>query len=153
MRSKIVWEDLDYLEGARLIALNRSAQYCREHQLQRVLPVRRKRNGSRPGVTGEGPMGPKRGDQEQWRFPSVKLTEEEKRMIMAEVGKIITEVMFDNHLYTFNGKVYKQRKGGPIGLRGTCAIARLLMCYWDARWKEMMVKNRIKIEDKEKVTG
>ena len=41
LRSTIRWEDLDYLEGARLIVLNMSAQYCRSHGLQRVLPVRR----------------------------------------------------------------------------------------------------------------
>ena len=45
LRSTIIWEDLDYLEGARMIALSRSAAYCRNHELKRVLPVRRKRTG------------------------------------------------------------------------------------------------------------
>ena len=90
MRSRITWEDLDFLEGCRMIALNRSAAYCRNHPLQRVLPVRRKRTGCRPGVTGKGPLGKERGDQEQWRFPRVTLTEEEKKMVMAEVVKIST---------------------------------------------------------------
>ena len=143
MRSSIKWEDLDYLEGARLIALNRSAEYCRVHQLHRVLPVRRGKTGVRPGVTGKGPMGEERGDQEQWRFPKVKLTEVEKRMIVGEVMKIITELMFENHLYTFGGRVFRQRRGGAIGLRGTCAIAWLVMCQWDRLWLEMMEKNRI----------
>ena len=62
LRTKVKWEDLDYLEGTRMIVLNRSAEYCRGHQLHRVLPVRRKRTGTRPGVTGKGPMGPDRGD-------------------------------------------------------------------------------------------
>ena len=53
---------------------------------------------------------------------------EEKNMIMAEVVKISTEIMFENHLYTFGGKVVRQKRGGPIGLRGACAIARL-MCH------------------------
>ena len=135
MRSRIDFEDLDYMEGARLIALSRSAAYCRSHKLHRVLPVRRKKTGSRPGVRGKGPLGQEVGDTEQWRFPKVKLTEEEKRMILAEVIKIVAEVMFENHLYTFGGKVYRQRKGGPIGLRGTCAIAQLVMCAWDRLWK------------------
>ena len=78
LRTKIQWEDLDYLEGTRIIVLNRSSEYCRGHKLSRVLPVRRKRTGTRPGVTGKGPLGPDRGDQEQWCWPNVKLTEEEK---------------------------------------------------------------------------
>ena len=147
LRSEIVWEDLDYLEGARLIALNRSADWCRTHELRRVLPTRRGKTGSRPGVTGKGPAGPYRGDQEQWRFPVVTLTEKEKRMIVAEVTRITTEVMFDHHLYTFGGQVYKQRGGGPIGLRGTCAIARLVMCNWDRVWKDLMEKNCITLEE------
>ena len=65
MRSSISWENLDYMEGVRLIALNRSAKWCREHELRRVLPVRRYRTGSRPGVRGRGPMGEERGDTEQ----------------------------------------------------------------------------------------
>ena len=66
MRTSIQWEDLDYLEGTRLIALNRSAEYCRTHKkLRGILPVRRKKTGSRPGVTGKGPLGAERGDQEQ----------------------------------------------------------------------------------------
>ena len=40
-------------------------------------------------------------------------------MVVTEVVKIIAEVMFTNHLYTFGGQVYHQKKGGPIGLRGT----------------------------------
>ena len=146
MRTKITWEDLDYLEGCRMIALNRSAAYCRRHPLHRVLPVRRRKTGCRPGVTGNGPLGKERGDQEQWRFPLVTLTGEEKKMIIAEVVKIATEVMFENHLYTFGGRVYRQGRGGPIGLRGTCAIARLVMCYWDKTWKEMMRLNRIELD-------
>ena len=146
-RTKIKWEDLDYVEGTRLIVLNRSALYCRGHQLSRVLPVRRKRTGVRPGVTGKGPLGPERGDTEQWVWPRVKLTEEERTMVIAEVVKILAEVMFQNHLYTFGGQVYRQKRGGPIGLRGTCALARLTMCNWDRLWEELMKRNRVTLEE------
>ena len=39
----------------------------------------------------------------------------EKKLIVAEVIRISTEVLFKNHLYTFGGKVFKQKEGGPIG--------------------------------------
>ena len=145
LRTKIQWKDLDYVEGARMIALNRSAAWCRESDLRRVLPVRRGRTGVRPGVTGEGPMGGRRGDQEQWVFPTVKPTEEERKKIVAEVVAITTEVMFKHHLYTFGGRTHRQKEGGPIGLRGICAIARLTMCAWDRRWVKRMEERRVKI--------
>ena len=66
---------------------------------------------------------------------------------MAEVIKIVTEVMFNNHLYTFGGRTYRQRTGGPIGLRGTCAIARLTMCNWDRHWMRLMQDNRVKVTE------
>ena len=78
-------------------------------------------------------------------FPNITLTEEEKRKITAEVWRIVTEVMFKNHLYTFGGRTYRQRSGGPIGLRGTCAIARLIMCSWDRDWTTMMEERRVKL--------
>ena len=145
MRTKIQWKDMDFVEGARMIALNRSAAWCRRSKLKRVLPVRRGRTGVRPGVTGEGPMGGRRGDQEQWVFPAVRPTEEERRRIVAEVIAITTEVMFKHHLYTFGGKTHRQKEGGPIGLRGTCAIARLTMCAWDRRWRNRMEELGVKI--------
>ena len=70
-----------------------------------MLPVRLGKTETRPGVTWRGPIGAARGDQEQWRFPSVKLTEEERRLTVAEVARIGIEVMFDTHLYAFGGRV------------------------------------------------
>ena len=133
------------MEGARMIVLNRSAEYCRRHELHPVLPVRRSRTGLRPGVRGKGPMGADKGDTEQWRFPKVKLSPRDKQLIIADVVKISTEVIFNNHLYKFGGKVYKQKKGGPIGLRATCVIARLVMNNWDRKLKKVMNENNITI--------
>ena len=83
-----------------------------------MLPVRRKRTGRRPGVTGAGPLGKYRGDTEQWLFPQVTLTDREKKLIIAEVVKICTEVMFEHHLYIFGGRVFKQKRGGLLAYEG-----------------------------------
>ena len=91
-------------------------------------------------------MGEERGDQEKWIFPQIVLTVEERKGILAEVMRIVAEIMFETHIYTFNGRVYKQRKGEPIGLRGTCALARLAMCAWDRAWKEKMMMSKIDIK-------
>ena len=107
---------------------------------------RRGSRGVRPGVRGEGPMGRVPGDQEQWRFPKVVLSEGEKKDLIATVVRIATEFMFRNHIYSFGGKMYKQSKGGPIGLRGTCAIARLVMCMWNSKWIQKMEKSKVRME-------
>ena len=144
--SKIKWEGVDYREGVRYIALNWTEEMCRRSRLRRVLPWRRKRNGTRPGIRGQGPKGPEKGDTEQWIFPRVTLTEEEKKEIVATVIKIAVGAMFEHHYYSFKGKIFKQLKGGPIGLRGTCAIARLCMRIFDVKWEEILRTHGINVE-------
>ena len=63
--SKMEWEEIDYLEGVRYLALNWTQEQCNRSRLRRVLPVRRGKRGSRPGLKGAGPQGARRGDQEQ----------------------------------------------------------------------------------------
>ena len=46
-----------------------------------------------------------------------------------------TKAMFQQHLYKFGGKVFNQAQGGPIGLRGTCAVARIILQLFDSKWK------------------
>ena len=79
-----------------------------------------------------------RGDTEQWIFPDVVLSEEEKKMLIAAVVSIVTKSLFENHFYEFGGKKYHQKGGGPIGLRGTCAVARVIMQLFDIKWRERL---------------
>ena len=97
------------------------------------------------GVTGEGPLGPTINEDKQWIFPNVKLTEVEKRMILAEVMRLVVEVLFKTHCYSFKGSVFRQNDGGPIGLRATCAIARVVMVRHSQKWREVMVKSNMMV--------
>ena len=112
--ANIEWEDIDYLEGARYIALNWTEQQCRTSKLWRILPRRRYTTGCRPGLKGAGPQGGARGDQEQWVFPNVRLSSEERNLIVATVIKLATEAMFKYHFYEFGGKKYQQMGGAPL---------------------------------------
>ena len=138
LMSPIVWESMDYLECSRYVALNWNHEKCRASSLRRILPWRRKIRGSRPGMKGCGPRGKLRGDTEQWVFPRVVLTETEKKDLVATVVQIMTEALFENHFYTFGNKTYHQKGGGPIGLRGTCAVARVTMQMFDILWKRRL---------------
>ena len=138
LTSPIVWKNVDYLECSRYVALNWSNEKRRRSSLRRILPWRRKTQGTRPGIKGSGPRGRWRGDTEQWVFPRVVLTELEKKELVATVVEILVDAMFTKHYYTFGNKVYHQRKGGPIGLRGTCAVARVTMQLFDIMWRERL---------------
>ena len=47
--------------------------------------------------------------------------------------------MFERHYYEFDGGKFHQEKGGPIGLRGTFAVARFMMQLVDKKWEDLPV--------------
>ena len=61
--------------------------------------------------------------------------------------RIAIELLFSTHLYTFGGKIFKQKEGGPIGLRATCAVARLIMKMWGKKWLSLMKEWNLDIEE------
>ena len=88
--------NINYKEGVRYLALNWSEKECRTSNLRRVQPWRANNRGVRPGITGEGPLGPGEGPLgpgegkvEQWIFPRVVLTELEKKKIVARFLQIV----------------------------------------------------------------
>ena len=62
--------------------------------------------------------------------PESELSEVDKRLLLSMVVKITTLQIFKHHCYQFDGVVYRQSKGGPIGLRFTSIVARLVMDHW-----------------------
>ena len=148
MRSRITFDGVQYQEGARYIVLNSSEEECRSGPLKRVLPKRRFVNGTRPGVTGAGPMGAESGDQIQWKFRNMELTEFEKKLIIAKVMMIAVKTLFKSHVYSFAGKYFLQKVGGPIGLRSTCAVARLVMLWWDTKLLALVEENNLTLDEK-----
>ena len=78
----------------RFIVLGIDEAWCRSSKLARVLAQRRYRKGTRPGFSGTGPQGAEAGDEKQWEFgPSPALTDQDKKMVMAEVLKMATELI------------------------------------------------------------
>ena len=86
--------------------------------------------GTRPGITGEDPLSKDTGNQDQWEYPNLGsngLTLKEKQLVMANVMKTAVLAIFKCHTYSFDQKFYLQLRGGPIGLRSSCCVARLVM--------------------------
>ena len=74
------------------------------------------------------------------------MDQEEKRKIEAETLKSFIGFFFESHIYTFNGKIYKPKEGGPIGPRATCALARCVMNYFDGKLSHVLELNCVKVE-------
>ena len=67
-----------------------------------------------------------------------ELLDVEKKMIVALVVEVAVTVVMMSHVYTFGGKFYLQRNGGPIGLRSTACLAAMMMKLWDIAWTKLM---------------
>ena len=52
--------------------------------------------------------------------------------------KQMVKATFGNHFYSWDGKIYKQRKGGGTGLRGTGSVARCVMDEWCEKMSDKM---------------
>ena len=143
METDIKFEGINYKEGVRYLALVRGFDWCKASSLRRVLPERRFAKGGWPGITGAGPLGPGVNDEDQWDFPIVELTDKEKKMIIGEIMRMSVEVLFKTHCYSFKGSTFRQSDGGPIGLRGTCAIARVVMARHSIMWAKLIEANNI----------
>ena len=149
MESEVIFKGVNYTEAARMIALTSSEQECRLGPLRRVLPRRRSNQGTRPGITGEDPLSGDTGSQDQWKFPPLGkngLTTLEKRMLIAQVMQKSVLAIFQTHTYSFGRKFFLQKRGGPIGLRSTCCVARLVMMWWDKEFLEVAKKSNLTIK-------
>ena len=62
----------------------------------------------------------------------LEVTDFKRKLTITAVVQVAVVVMMNTQLYTFNAKYSNQSFGGPIGLRATCACARILMNAWEA---------------------
>ena len=74
------------------------------------------------------------------------LTEELKRKMIGMMIKISTLVLMETTIYTFGGKIYKQKSGVGIGLRGSASLAKLVMAVWDGKWAKVMLSWGLKVQ-------
>ena len=61
-------------------------------------------------------------------------TETEMTHVMSLVIAKLTHTNMSNHFYTFNGKLFKQSKGGAIGSELTGEVSGLYMVMWDQKY-------------------
>ena len=82
---------------------------------------------------------------ENWDFSNLmkNIDEKLKKEMIACSLQVMVLLMTSTTCYRFGGKIFRQRKGLGIGLRGSAALARLVMCKWDNTWAALMKKSRL----------
>ena len=149
-QSKMRFEGVDYFWAGKYIAMTCAPKEIEESNLGETVPKRKYRKGTRPGINTKETVGKKKeGESEElvtkWEFSRTDFTEMEKRNLLAKVVEIAVRTTFRNHLYQFEGKMRVQAEGGPIGLRLTGVVARIVMDYWARKFKELVKANNLTI--------
>ena len=143
LNTNIKLNNINYKIAAKLVSIHISDSETRLSPTFPILPRRTSKQGVRPGVTSNP------DNESSWWYPmdTAKFTELQKRMLLAKMIQIAVVTMMNTHLYEFNGKIFLQQAGGPIGLRGTCAVARVVMNHWDTLWIGLLKAEKMTHEE------
>ena len=68
---------------------------------------------------------------------------EDKKLIMGCITQQLVSLVFGTHYYMWDGTIYKQTEGCPMGVDGSSPIARVVMDEWVRLVRETEEKSKI----------
>ena len=125
---------MDYRWAIIYLKLTMTPSDIVDAELQGLLPRRVRNQGRKPTIlsyeTDEVKEGKPRKDR--WWFPKPPklFTNEEKKSVTGCVIEQLVRLVFGTHFYMWDGEVYHQQKGAPMGLRSSCPASRAVMDFW-----------------------
>ena len=139
---KLCIEDVDWAEVGKYLAVTCSEEEIKEKKLSSAIPKRavgEDTRGKKPGPAyweSDTIEVRRNGEVEKirkWITSREPSANQKSRMLALMIVKAV-EVSMKNHMYIFDGKIYKQEDGGPIGDELSQAVARLVMIWWDEQF-------------------
>jgi hypothetical protein len=130
----VSFKDIDYKLVGKFLAVHLSPEEIARNNLISVIPKRKKSGtgGPKPEMAYLDSDVEKVGyDKWDWNGKRKIHSEIQKKKMVASMMEVGVHAILSNHLYQFDGKVFKHQKGGPIGLEITGVLARLVMLPWD----------------------
>ena len=134
---------MDMREIALYLAVVFDRQHLQVLGLGDVTHTRLKNNGPKPGITTPEMLNRQDDTVSKFVEPVRQPTEvEQKQMVAMAVEKLML-VSSQNHVYTFNGEIRLQAKGGAMGDSLTGALGSVFMLIWARRLREKMSVNNL----------
>ena len=116
-----------------------------EREVFKYLPFRKSNRGVQPKMGSAGMKAELGSEKVQWVFPNKNPPEIIMKEMMGMVAEIAILILWRNYSYKFGGKIYLQRRGGPIGQRPTMAAARLVMNEFMENYREKLVEAKLNV--------
>ena len=89
--------------------------------------------------------GEKSNSNAYWRDVDFEPSQTIIKKIVGCVMELAVLTVMSTHIYSFEGELFLQVIGGPIGLRSTAAIANLIMKIWDSTYLKLLNKEQIEV--------
>ena len=70
------------------------------------------------------------------------MTTEQKKLLIGFVHEQLIKLIFSTHFFEWDGKIFLQKEGGPIGLRSVGPVSRILMDHWILLVREVEEKSK-----------
>ena len=126
------WKEIDVKQLTRYVAMTIDRKKVEEEELEDVVPI------PKPRTTFNSYVNPKKrsratnGDSQFSQPTSLPNKSQLKKLIGLALGEA-TKATMNNHFYTINGEIRRQKEGGAIGSDATGECTRLYMLTWDKR--------------------
>ena len=141
--SDIQFVGLAWREIALYLRYHMSEEALVENGYDKFCPHRKSNRGEGPLFHASGSNMDEEARFGPWRFPlDVPDVVTTRRMFCSAIQLMIVKTM-SLHDFRFDGKVYRQRRGGSIGLDLTGVISDIYMCEWDKALIQAMEEARL----------
>ena len=141
--------EVDSTEVALFLACSMSQQEIDSEGLKDVVHRRRFKAGARPGLTCKavtaGPAG--RQADRSWLTPTRAPDRTEKRKMVGCLIQTACKLVMQNHFYSYDNKIRKQKTGGAIGNPLTERLGKLLMKRHDKKYIQKLASLGLENED------
>ena len=169
LSSKLKIEGINYKELLIFLRKNLSTKEIKEKNLTHLIPdkISKKKknkrgedknddkNKNKPKDDDEKEDKDKDKNDEQinekdnngndsWNFSEVNFTVNEQKQMISEAISIAINLIMNNHIYVFDGKVFLQENEGSIGIRLTGILAEIVMIFWCKKLSEKLENIGIK---------
>ena len=139
MDSDLVFKGVNWMEVALYLRYHMDQEMLETEGLAGFCPKRRFDRRA-PIFECSGSNLDKNVRYEPWVFPDEAPDEEVvRRMFCIAVGVMVKRTM-ELHDFVIDGKMFRQKKGGSIGLDLTGVVSDIFMLGWDKRLMERMVR-------------
>merc|ERR1711954_121906 len=128
MKSKLKVDGVDWRWVLVYLGLTMTPIDKVENRVTGILPRQLNRSGGPPSIkTVEVDQ-----QKERWWYPVSPgdLTSEQKQLLLGCVIEQFARLVFSTHFYEWEGQLFRQVAGGPIGLRATGVVAKIIMDHW-----------------------